>query len=267
MRAWARARAFAACLLVAAAPSAALAQAVPRRFSEPPPAPGIFTGAVMHMAVELLRPADIDFRWNAEFGGNADLLDFGHGRVNVLAHYQAVLGREFQRFDPNQGIYTLEALASWRHGRHEWFAGVHHVSRHFGDRPKDFHIYYHSVMGRYAVRRVIRGWRTDLHAGGAWVVSRRYLDYRAALDGDVQVVRATGGRAHVFGRAAAERVWVEPSQTRTARLGWRLEAGVRVTNARARGELFVGAEQRYDATVLAPVVRRSAFAGLRISSP
>lgn len=265
MRQWACA--LAACLIGAAMPAVSVAQTVPRRFSEPPPSPGIFTGAVMHMAVELLRPADVDFRWNAEFGGNADLVDFGRGRVNVLAHYQAVLGREFQRFDPNQGIYTLEALASWRPGRDEWFAGIHHVSRHFGDRPKDFHVYYHSVMGRYAARRVIGGWRTDLHAGGSWVVSRRYLDYRATIDGDVQVVRAAGGRSQAFGRVAADRVWVEASPTRTARLGWRVEAGVRMNNARARGELYVGAEQRYDAAVLAPIVRRSAIAGLRISSP
>lgn len=243
------------------------AQTVPRRFSDPAPSPGVFTGAVMHMAIEPLSSGDISFKWNAEFGGNVDVVDYGLGRVNVLAHYQAVLGREFQRFDPNQGIYTLEALASFKQGRGEWWAGVRHLSRHFGDRPKDFHVYYHSLAGRYATSRDVRGWRANLHGGGGWVVSRRYLDYRATLDGEIQVVRLGAGRAQPFGRIATEKVWVVPSATRTARLGWRMEAGVRVTNSRARGELYLGAEQRYDADILAPTARRWLVAGLRVSSP
>lgn len=261
------ARVLLAGLLACAWPMWAAAQSVPRRFSEPAPRPGVLTGALFHLAIEPLASSDLAFKWNAEFGGNIDLVDYGVGRLNVLTHYQAVLGREFQRFDPNQGIYTLEALASVRHRRHEWWGGIRHLSRHVGDRPKDFQVYYHAVAGRYATGWATRGWRIDAHGGGGWVLARRYLDYHAMLDGDLQVTRSGTQSVQPFARVAAERTWVEPGTARTARLGWRVESGVRVSNSRARGELYLAGEQRYDADIFVPTVRRWFMAGLRISSP
>lgn len=261
-------RMLAACVLaVVVVPCAVRAQTVPRRLDAPAASPGLLTGAVMHMAIEPLVPGDRDFKWNVDIGGNFDLVDYGRGRVNVLTHYQAVLGREFQRFDPNQGNYTLEAAASWRHGRHEWWGGIRHLSRHLGDRPKDFQVYYHSAAGRYATTREAGAWRLSLNAGGGWVLARRYLDYRGMLDGDVQFARTGSARTQPFGRLALEQVWVLPSATRTARTAWRVEGGTRLSGPRARGELYLGVEQRYDAAILAPSVRRWFIAGLRISSP
>jgi len=89
------------------------------------------------MSAEYLGGSDDDrFRWDANFGGELDLVDYTRGRMIFFANYEAILGEELQVFDPNQGNYVLEAAGSYRFGRNELFGVVHHASRHLRGRPK-----------------------------------------------------------------------------------------------------------------------------------
>ncbi|MBI4887011.1 MAG: hypothetical protein HY824_07955 [Acidobacteria bacterium] len=60
---------------------------------------------------------DPRFVWDAHWGGDVDLVDYGRGALTFAATYQTVLGSQFRDFDPVQGNYTLEAAASARAGR------------------------------------------------------------------------------------------------------------------------------------------------------
>ena len=63
------------------------------------------------------RSDDPRFVWDTNFGGELDFVDYGLGRTTFAANYEAVLGEEFRRFDPNQGNYLLDLSTSARaHG-------------------------------------------------------------------------------------------------------------------------------------------------------
>ena len=61
---------------------------------------------------------DPRYVWDADFGGELDIVDYGAGRVTFEANYQVVLGEEIRSFDPNQGNYILAGLASFARRRH-----------------------------------------------------------------------------------------------------------------------------------------------------
>src|ERR671925_411973 len=67
-----------------------------------------------HLDAEHLGSNDDRFSWDADLGGDIDLLDYGAGRATFLANYQVIVGDQFRRFDANQGNYTLEGALSVR---------------------------------------------------------------------------------------------------------------------------------------------------------
>ena len=52
--------------------------------------------------------------WDADFGGEVDVVDYGVGRVSFTTNYEVVMGTQLRRFDPNQGNYILAGTASAR---------------------------------------------------------------------------------------------------------------------------------------------------------
>ena len=120
------------------------------------------------MSLEHLGGDAEQFVWIADYGGDVDLLGYGAGRVNFLANYEAIVGEEFRRFDPNQGNYILDVSSSLRRGALELAVVFHHVSRHLSDRPKTFHIDW-NMVGIQAVRPVMIGSsRLHLHGRALW---------------------------------------------------------------------------------------------------
>jgi hypothetical protein len=114
------------------------------------------------VSMEHLFSEERRFVWDANFGGDLDIVDYGGGRLTFVANYQTILGSEFRAFDPNQGNYTLEGAASARAGAFELAGVFHHVSRHLSDRPKRHPIDWNMIGGRIRGGGV-RG-RTELQA-------------------------------------------------------------------------------------------------------
>lgn len=263
-----RARLAAVAVLVGLATGgSAAAQAVPRERAVPAPPPGWLTSAFFHLAIESLLPPADAFAWNTELGGDVDLLDFGAGRINVLVHYEALLGDQLQRFDPNQSLYTLQAMGTVRRGDAEVGAFLHHVSRHLGDRAKNFQINWNDVGAQYAWRGEREGWLVEATGRASWVVTRQLVDYRALADGELRASHAVHPRVSVVGRAVLARVFTTGSGARGDQIGYRGELGVRLRGSRASTELFVGGEQRVDAAPLDPGPRRWLLLGWRLTSP
>jgi hypothetical protein len=254
---------------LAAAGEDGLAQGVPRVVPAPPDAPGLFTHAQFHMVVDLLVPTAEPFVWNAEAGGEFDVVDVGRARLNLLAHYQAVLGRELQPFDPVQGNYRLQALGALRLGGRRGELGLYlnHVSRHLGDRPKEFGIAWNTLGLQYGWRGGRGNWHVEAVGRGAWVVLRNFVDYRATLEADLFATRPVAPLVDLFVRGAAGHTFVRPGvERRDSLLGYRAETGVRVAGRRASADLYLGVEQRGDADALTRESRRWLVVGLRILS-
>ncbi len=247
--------------------SVAYAQPPLPRPEAPAASPDFLTHYNFHLSADALAIDDPRFSWQTHFGGDLDLVDYVEGRVNLLLDYEAVLGNQLRRFDPNQGNYTLEISASARAGATEIAGMFHHVSRHLGDRSKDFAIAW-NVMGVRALRRVTAAGATiDLQGSAGRVVAGAYVDYTWTGDADVVIRRPLTPRVGVFAHGFGELVGVDPALAgRDTQQAGRAEGGVRLDGRAGAVELFAGVERRADADPIDRQPQRWIFAGFRFVS-
>ena len=194
-----------------------------------------------------------------------DLVDYGVGRVTVLADYEIVLGSEFQPFDPNQGNYRLEASSSVRAGRVEVAGVFHHVSRHLGDRPKRGGVAWNVFGARVQGGGHSGTTRFDLQGFAGRVIQHSFVDYTWTADLQLQARRRLNRRVDVFGRGRGEVFGVDRAVLgRDAQTGGLVEGGVRLNGEAGAIELFAGCEKRIDAYPIERVAERWFFAGFRL---
>jgi hypothetical protein len=274
--------ALAACLAMLASPAAA--QQIQQPIVAPAPARPVFLPRYdFHMSVDRLMRSqtpqqalvDQRFSWDSHFGGSFDIIDYVVGRAAVLVDYQAVMGREYRPFDPNQGNYTLEASVSGRVSERTEIAAIfHHVSRHISDRPKPFAIAWNELGARVLHRRTIGTATLDFDLEGGRVTQHSYVDYSWIGELNVLARRPinphVGWFAHGIGQAflvdgGTARVF-PPFPVRGAQAGSRIEAGVRLNGRGGAMELFLGYEKRVDADPLDRQPQRWALAGIRLLS-
>jgi hypothetical protein len=211
---------------------------------------------------------DSRFSWDTHWGGSLDVVDYVGGRAGVIIDYEAVLGSEFQPFDPYQGNYTLEASASARIGPDAEIVGLyHHVSRHLGDRPKRTAVAW-NVLGARFLHRTTEGRSTvDLDVEGGRTVEHAYADYTWVSElnaiGRFQKSPRLGYFARVSGQLFAVNGTVPNRSTQTGGL---VEGGIRIGGRGGAMELFAGLEKRVDADPLDRQPQHWGFAGFRLLS-
>jgi hypothetical protein len=219
-----------------------------------------------HLTAEHLSSSDPRFVWDTNFGGELDLVDYVAGRFTFVANYQAILGEEFRRFDPNQGNYILGASASLRPRAVELAAVFHHESRHLSDRIKRQAVDWNMIGARInaaGVRgRAEFGARADLRT----VVQKSLVDYRWELDTDARSRLHLNDMAAVFAGGGVRLLGVDRSRLRGTQTGFRGEAGLRLDGRGAAVELFVAAERRIDPYPLEFSTARWLTAGFRLVS-
>ena len=215
------------------------------------------------------RIADPRFTWDTFWGGSIDVIDYVSGRLAVIIDYEAVLGSEFQAFDPNQGNYTLEASASARLGEDTELVGIfHHVSRHLSDRAKVRNpVAYNELGGRLMQRVDFGGPTVDISAEGGRTVARAYVDYSWLAELNLLARVPVSNRYGLFARAAGHLVGVDGSvPNRGRQSGGIVETGVRIKGTGGALELFVGFEKRLDADPLDRQSQHWMLAGFRLLS-
>jgi hypothetical protein len=230
------------------------------------PAVELFPRFAFHVSMEHLVHDDERFVWDAHWGGELDLVDYGVGRFTFLADYQTVLGSEFRAFDPNQGNYILEGALSAR-ARGVEMAGVfHHVSRHLSDRAKRHPVDWNMIGGR--VRGTTTSGRTEVHgrADLRGVIQKTFVDYRWELDGDLHARVGVRPRVALVATGGARVLGVDGSRDRGTQYGLRGEGGVRLEGGAAALELFVAAERRIDPYQLEFSTATWLTTGFRLSS-
>lgn len=233
----------------------ALALAAPAAAQTTPPAPPAspMAGRIEYLTrfdfgfgMEHLVSDDNRFVWDAEFGGDLDLIDYGLGRLAFTAVYEAILGEEFKAFDPNQGNYVLAGELSARAGAIEVSGVFHHVSRHLSDRPKRDPVDWNMMGGRIRGRLARGGTELEGRADLRGVIQKTFIDYRWELDADARAQKALGPRVSVVALGAVRVLGVDGSRGRGTQHGVRAEGGVRFDGRGAAVELYAGVERRID---------------------
>jgi hypothetical protein len=218
--------------------------------SEPPgdaPAKAVFLPrTAFHMTAEHLSDDDPRYVWDANFGGELDLVGYGTGRFTFEANYQVILGEQIRAFDPNQGNYILAGAASVRVRATEIAAVLYHQSRHLADRPKQDAVDWNMFGGRVRRRFVYRGATIDGRADLRGVFMKSFVDYSWELDAglrsDVNLRPGVG----LMVAAGSRHLGVDGSLNRGNQTGFRVEGGVRLEGRAGAIELFVSAERRID---------------------
>lgn len=203
--------------------------------------------ASFHMGAEHLSGIeDPRFRWDTNFGGELDFVDYTHGRLTFFANYQAILGEELWVFDPNQGNYILEGALSARLGAAEGALVFHHKSRHLSDREKDEPVDWNMLGGRVRHAALFGATYLDTRADLRWTVQRSFVDYVWELDTEVRADRLLRPGVGILAAGGVRYIGVDGSADRDGQTGFRAEGGVRFEGGGGAVELFVAAERRID---------------------
>jgi hypothetical protein len=253
--------------LVAMALVAVASPAAGQQPADEPTTPRFLANSQFRMGGEHLSGDDPQFVWEANFGGDVDLLDWGSGRATFVANYQVMLGEEFKSFDPNQGNYILGGSGSIRLRRTEFSGVFHHESRHLADRLKQSPAVDWNMIGARAQRRIPAG-VMFLDVQGQWlgVIQKSFVDYNWQADGRVRgdiVIRPSVG---VLLELDLKVLGVDGTQSRGTQTGVRAEGGVRIDGEMGALELFLAVERRVDPAVLAFGTKSWFAAGFRLLS-
>ncbi len=250
-----------------AAAAAAAAQPVALTPEAPSGAQGLLPRYRFYLSADALQNGDARFDWDADFGGDLDLVDYGRGRVTALANFETVLGDQFREFDPNQGNYTLDLSASLRSGPAEIAFVFHHLSRHLSDRAKSFPIDWNMVGVRSSFEWARAATRVQFDARTLWTIRRSFVDYRAEIGAGARARRTVSRRVSLVAAGDLYGLLVDRSRFgRGHQAGGRVEAGVRVTGSKGAVELFAGVERRVDADPADPRPRSWGVIGFRLLS-
>jgi hypothetical protein len=281
-----RATLIAACLLLTCAAGVAAQQPI---VAPPPAKPEFFSRFDFHLNAAWLgesnpataaaappatSPASVvknaaehRYSFDTHWGGSLDFVDYVVGRTSFIIDYEAILGDEFRLFDPNQGVYTLEAASSARVGDAEVVGIFHHVSRHLADRANKQAVAWNAA-GVRLLKRVARQTTTiDVDAELSRAVAKAFVDYTWIGELNLSVRRPINQHVVFFAQGSGKLFAVDGTvPNRGTQTGGVAEAGVRLKGTGGVLELFAGIEKRVDAYELEFDSRRWVLAGFRLLS-
>jgi len=208
----------------------------------------------------------VSFVWDAHFGGDLDLVDYGLGRLTAQAAFETILGTEFRDFDPNQGNYILGLSGSYRVRRTEVAAVFHHVSRHLSDRPKRESIDWNMAGIRVQHPIDSGALRLVLTGRSLWTVARSFVDYSAEIGGDIEASVGLNAVVSVIAHGAAYSMLTVDDSARGNQTGGLIQGGVRVAGAKGVVDFYAGYERRVDADPFSGEPHNWFVAGFRLLS-
>ena len=220
-----------------------------------------------HFGAEHLSSDDPLYVWDANYGGEVDLVDYRYGRAIFYANYQVMLGEEFRAFDPNQGNYILGARVSARLPGVEAAVVFHHQSRHLSDREKEMPVDWNMLGARLMREFTVKGAVLEARADIRGVVQRSFVDYEWEIDGGLHGRYPLTAHIAIVSEVTARYVGVDGSAGRDGQFGARGEAGVRFGGRAAGFELFAALERRIDPYPTMFGTETWASAGFRFVSP
>jgi hypothetical protein len=222
--------------------------------------------AIFHLTAEHLSSSDERFVWDANFGGDLDLIDYGAGRASFTANYEAMLGEQFRTFDPNQGNYTLGASISIRAAPIELAGVFQHESRHLSDRAKRVPVDWNMLGGRVLIERAPGQVRMQGEGDLLYVVQKSLVDYSWEIDAGMRADWQFRPRLAAISAAHLRLLGVDGTRVRGTQTGFRGEGGMRFEGTAAAVEVFLAAERRVDPYPLEFSTATWVTAGFRLLS-
>jgi hypothetical protein len=220
-------------------PSAAAAQA-----------PGFMTRVDFYLLWARLAADDPRFNRQGRFNLDADVADYGSGRLVLEVDYEAFLGGERRTYDLNQGAYRFDLDLTKRTRAVEIGAFFSHSSRHEVDREMP-----HALSWNVFGARARREWhfadgatltaRADI--GRAW--ERAFVDYEWISQARATLRHPLAPHMHVslLLEGSGVLIWTDESLYGRARTcGARVEGGIRLTGRRGALEIITSYERRID---------------------
>lgn len=218
-------------------------------------------------ASRLAAPSD-RFAWDGRFNGDVDLVAYGRGRVNFMAEYEVVLGRELRQFDPNQSLYTLDLRVTRRYGANELAGLFHHVSRHLNDRPKTQPIDWNAIGVEVTRTGTVGSIRAESLLRADRIVKRSYADYTWRLGGKLRLLRPATPRVTLLSEGSLDFVGTDAGVTdRNTQVGAYLEGGARLGGLAGSLDLILAFERRVDADPLIRGPMSWILVGFRLVTP
>lgn len=202
--------------------------------------------AAFYLWAEKLSGEDEGYEWDANFGGDLDVVDYTTGRLTFYANYQVIMGGEFRRFDPNQGNYILGGTLSRRRNGFEYAFNFHHESRHLSDRFNRVAVAWNMAGGRVS-RVILYGpARFDVRVDARVSVAKAFVDYNWEIDSSVRSDVQVRPKVGLLFAGDVRKLGVDGSQNRGGPIGFRTEAGVHFVGGAGAMEFFVAGEHRID---------------------
>jgi hypothetical protein len=219
-----------------------------------------------HMAAEHLSGDDPRYVWDADFGGELDIVDYGVGRFAFEGNYQVVLGEEIRAFDPNQGNYILTGLGTFRLGATEVAGVLYHQSRHMADRPKEEAVDWNMLGGRVQRAFSYDEFLFDARADLRGVFMKTSVDYSWELDAGLRSDVKVHPRIGLLAGVDVRYLGVDGSRGRGNQTGYKVQGGVRFEGRAGAIEVFVAGERRIDPYPLEVGTAQWVTAGFRLLS-
>lgn len=211
---------------------------------------GFLTRVDFYLLWARLAADDPRFDRQGRFNLDADVADYGTGRLMLEVDYEAFLGGERRTYDLNQGAYRFEMDLTRRTKAVEIGAFFAHASRHTVDRENPDAISW-NVFGARARRRWTFADGATINArielGRAW--EQAFVDYEWISQGKATLRHPLAPHRHVslLLEGSGVLIWTDESlYGRSRTCGARVEGGVRFDGRRAAFEVFTAYERRID---------------------
>lgn len=210
------------------------------------PVAELLPGYDFRIGLEHLSGDDPRFVWDAHYGGVIGLVRYRGIRLDMVADYEALLGSEYQPFDPLQGNYALGGSLGGEVGGLQIDMVMHHLSRHLGDRAKRDAIAWNMYGGRVRAARTRGALQLDGRALLRATTNKAFVDYDWEVETGLAGRYRIHPRASVLGGAELRRIGVDGSRNRGDQTGFRVEGGMRFDGRAGDLELVVAFERRID---------------------
>jgi hypothetical protein len=219
-----------------------------------------------HMTAEHIAHEDPRYVWDMNYGGEMDLFGYRSTRMTFVANYQAMLGEQYRKFDPNQGNYILAGSVTTVVRGVEIGPAFYHQSRHLADRVKTFAIDWNMLGGHVAKHIEDGAGIVDLRLDVRRTIQHTYVDYQWEIDAGGRGLYRLDPHMALVGGGFLRRMTVDGTRNRGTQTGGRVDGGIRIDGTRGAVEFFLAVERRIDPFQLEFGTERWTSVGMRLLS-
>lgn len=221
----------------------------------------------VHLSAARYVPVERDMHWQGWIGAGAGILRVERVTAFVSGDVETIIGNSLRAFEANQANYHLEAGLRRPFGRATATLALHHVSRHYVDRPKIQAVDWNVLGARLALPVGEGAHATRLTVGLGHTTLASLVGYRWEATARLEAEPVPLGAPRLFAVMGARAVTIDPDPLlpRDDFLDLAAEAGVRWRKDGRVLDLFASLERRHDVFLEVPGSRDRGLVAFRVS--